>query len=397
MIKTPDDAERELALSSALDEEAILQVRGLRKWFPVREGIFSKQNASVKAVDGVSFDVYRGETLGIVGESGCGKSTTARCILRLTEPDLGEMHFMGNDVLKARPKEMKVLRRDMQIVFQDPYTSLNPRMTIDDTVAFNMVVHGYSWKESRNRAWEVMDQVGLAPAMYARRYPHELSGGQRQRVNVARALVLNPKLVLLDEPVSSLDKSVQAQVLNLLIELKETLNLTYVFISHDLNVVEYICDRVAVMYLGQVVESGPAEALYEEPLHPYTQALLASAPSGDPDRRLQTPPLSGDPPSPINPPSGCHFRTRCPYVMDRCAVEEPELLVASSLSENSGDLIYVVSAFACHLYSARQVLAVTVWSSVTCTRQMVTRVPVTLLDRRQKARNNHINSGALPL
>ena len=341
MIKTPDDAERELALSSALDEEAILQVRGLRKWFPVREGIFSKQNASVKAVDGVSFDVYRGETLGIVGESGCGKSTTARCILRLTEPDLGEMHFMGNDVLKARPKEMKVLRRDMQIVFQDPYTSLNPRMTIDDTVAFNMVVHGYSWKESRNRAWEVMDQVGLAPAMYARRYPHELSGGQRQRVNVARALVLNPKLVLLDEPVSSLDKSVQAQVLNLLIELKETLNLTYVFISHDLNVVEYICDRVAVMYLGQVVESGPAEALYEEPLHPYTQALLASAPSGDPDRRLQTPPLSGDPPSPINPPSGCHFRTRCPYVMDRCAVEEPELLVAS------GDRLV-----ACHLYSA---------------------------------------------
>ena len=330
-----------MGLSSALDEEAILQVRGLRKWFPVREGIFSRQNASVKAVDGVSFDVYRGETLGIVGESGCGKSTTARCILRLTEPDLGEMRFMGNDVLEARPKEMKVLRRDMQIVFQDPYTSLNPRMTIDDTVAFNMVVHGYSWKESRNRAWGVMDQVGLAPGMYARRYPHELSGGQRQRVNVARALVLNPKLVLLDEPVSSLDKSVQAQVLNLLIELKETLNLTYVFISHDLNVVEYICDRVAVMYLGQVVESGPAEALYEEPLHPYTQALLASAPSGDPDRRLQTPPLSGDPPSPINPPSGCHFRTRCPYVMDRCAVEEPELLVTS------GDRLV-----ACHLYSA---------------------------------------------
>ena len=321
--------------------EPLLTVRDLRKWFPLREGVFSRQHASVKAVDGVSFDVYAGETLGIVGESGCGKSTTARCILRLSEPDMGEMYFMGNDVLKARPKEMKLLRRDMQIVFQDPYTSLNPRMTIDDTVAFNMVVHGYSWKQSRNRAWEVMDQVGLAPGMYARRYPHELSGGQRQRVNVARALVMNPKLVLLDEPVSSLDKSVQAQVLNLLIELKETLNLTYIFISPDLNVVEYICDRVAVMYLGQVVESGPAEAIYEKPLHPYTQALLASAPSGDPDQRLKAPPLSGDPPSPINPPSGCHFRTRCPFVMDRCAVDVPELL-----DDGQGRLV------ACHLYPA---------------------------------------------
>ncbi len=318
--------------------EAILQVRNLRKWFPLREGILSRISASVKAVDGVSFDVYPGETLGIVGESGCGKSTTARCILRLTEPDLGEMYFMGNDVMKAGRREMKLLRRDMQIVFQDPYTSLNPRMTIDDTTAFNMVVHGYSWKEARNRAWQVMDQVGLAPGMYARRYPHELSGGQRQRVNVARALVLNPKLVLLDEPVSSLDKSVQAQVLNLLIELKEALNLTYVFISHDLHVVEYICDRVAVMYLGQVVESGPSDALYSEPLHPYTKALLASAPSGDPDRRLTTPPLSGDPPSPIDPPSGCHFRTRCPYVMDRCAVEVPPLLTT-----NDGRLVAVPS------------------------------------------------------
>ena len=319
--------------------EALLSVRDLRKWFPLREGILSRVSSSVKAVDGVSFDVYEGETLGIVGESGCGKSTTARCILRLTEPDSGEMSFMGKDVMGAGRSEMKTLRRDMQIVFQDPYTSLNPRMTIDDTAAFNMVVHGYSWKESRDRAWEVMDQVGLASAMYARRYPHELSGGQRQRVNVARALVLNPKLVLLDEPVSSLDKSVQAQVLNLLIDLKDTLSLTYVFISHDLHVVEYICDRVAVMYLGQIVESGPAEALYDEPLHPYTQALLASVPSGDPNRRMKAPPLSGDPPSPIDPPSGCHFRTRCPFVMDRCTTEVPQLLEA-----NGSRMV------ACHLY-----------------------------------------------
>ena len=320
--------------------ETLLSVRDLRKWFPLREGILSRVSGSVKAVDGVSFDVLEGETLGIVGESGCGKSTTARCILRLTEPDSGEMTFMGRDVMGAGRSEMKSLRRDMQIVFQDPYTSLNPRMTIDDTTAFNMVVHGYSWKESRERAWEVMDQVGLASAMYARRYPHELSGGQRQRVNVARALVLNPKLVLLDEPVSSLDKSVQAQVLNLLIDLKDSLNLTYVFISHDLHVVEYICDRVAVMYLGQVVESGPSEALYEEPLHPYTQALLASVPSGDPNRRMREAPLSGDPPSPINPPSGCHFRTRCPFAMDRCAEEVPELI------RTDGDRMV-----ACHLFS----------------------------------------------
>ena len=340
MTNLQNESNGEELSAAGNDAGPLLTVRDLRKWFPLREGILSRASGSVKAVDGVSFDVYEGETLGIVGESGCGKSTTARCILRLTEPDSGEMNFMGQDVMGAGRREMKTLRRDMQIVFQDPYTSLNPRMTIDDTTAFNMVVHGYSWKESRERAWEVMDQVGLASAMYARRYPHELSGGQRQRVNVARALVLNPKLVMLDEPVSSLDKSVQAQVLNLLIDLKDSLNLTYVFISHDLHVVEYICDRVAVMYLGQVVESGPAESLYEEPLHPYTQALLASVPSGDPNRRMRTAPLSGDPPSPINPPSGCHFRTRCPFAMDRCAEEVPELI------QTKDDRMV-----ACHLFS----------------------------------------------
>ena len=316
-------AATKLVDSSLEDEQPILRVRDLRKWFPLGESLFACRRVSVKAVDGVSFDVYPGETLGIVEESGCGKSTTARCILRLIRPDVGDMHFLGSDIMKAGRREMKRLRRDMQIVFQDPYTSLNPRMTIDDTVAFNMAVHGYSWKESRGRAWEVMDQVGLPPQMYARRYPHELSGGQRQRVNIGRALILNPQLVVLDEPVSSLDKSVQAQVLNLLLDLKQDLNLTYIFISHDLHVVEYVSDRVAVMYLGQVVEMGPAETLYGEPLHPYTRALLASAPSGDPDQRLETVPLSGDPPSPVNPPSGCRFRTRCPFVMDRCAVEDP--------------------------------------------------------------------------
>ena len=340
MTNDQNEGKGAIVSPSSSGGEPLLTVRDLRKWFPLREGLLSRVSGSVKAVDGVSFDVYEGETLGIVGESGCGKSTTARCVLRLTEPDAGEMSFMGQDVMGAGRREMKTLRRDMQIVFQDPYTSLNPRMTIDDTTAFNMVVHGYSWKESRERAWEVMDQVGLASAMYARRYPHELSGGQRQRVNVARALVLNPKLVLLDEPVSSLDKSVQAQVLNLLIDLKDSLNLTYVFISHDLHVVEYICDRVAVMYLGQVVESGPAETLYEDPLHPYTRALMASVPSGDPNRRMKTAPLSGDPPSPINPPSGCHFRSRCPFAMDRCAEEVPELI-----QTDDGRMV------ACHLFS----------------------------------------------
>lgn len=325
---------------SLADSQPILTVRNLRKWFPLGEGLLNRRHLSVKAVDGVSLEVYPGETLGIVGESGCGKSTTARCILRLIQPDTGEMHFMGSDIMKADRKEMKRLRRDMQIVFQDPYTSLNPRMTIDDTVAFNMEVHGYSGKESRDRAWEVMDQVGLTPTMYARRFPHELSGGQRQRVNIGRALVLNPKLVVLDEPVSSLDKSVQAQVLNLLLDLKEELSLTYLFISHDLHVVEYVSDRVAVMYLGQVVETGDAESLYSEPLHPYTKALLASVPTGDPDQRLESAPLSGEPPSPVNPPSGCRFRSRCPHAMERCAAEDPELMPVGD-----GRLV------ACHLFS----------------------------------------------
>jgi peptide/nickel transport system ATP-binding protein len=255
------------APAPAVPEEPVpvLRVRGLAKYFPIRAGVFNKVTGWVKAVDGVELDVRRGETLSIVGESGCGKSTMARCVLRLIEPTDGSLRFMGQDLMTKNSRDLKHLRKDMQIVFQDPYTSLNPRMTIDDTVAFNLKVHGASWKEARAQAREALDQVGLASRNYARRYPHELSGGQRQRVNIARALVMRPKLVVLDEPVSALDKSVQAQVLNLLTDLKREMGLTYMFISHDLHVVEYISDRVTVMYLGKVVETAPADETERRP------------------------------------------------------------------------------------------------------------------------------------
>ena len=304
----------------------ILTVRDLRKYFPVRGGLFHTVQAQVKAVDQVSFDVQRGETLGIVGESGCGKSTTARLILRLIEPDAGEVCFDGQPMLHVSPAELRTYRRQVQMVFQDPYSSLNPRMSIEDAVAFNVLVHGASRREARAKAWDVLNKVGLRAEQFGRRYPHELSGGQRQRVNIARALGLDPKLVLLDEPVSSLDKSVQAQVLNLLQNLKSDLGLTYIFISHDLHVIEYLSDRVLVMYLGQIVEIGSAEEVSAAPLHPYTQALFASAPSMDPDERIKRPPLTGDPPNPINPPSGCRFRTRCPHAMEVCGADTPPLL-----------------------------------------------------------------------
>jgi peptide/nickel transport system ATP-binding protein len=308
----------------------LLTVKDLRKYFPVRGGLLHTVQAQVKAVDGVSFAVQGGEILGIVGESGCGKSTLARLIQRLLEPDAGEVRFAGRDILHTSRAELKAFCSQVQMVFQDPYSSLNPRLNIEDAVAFNARVHGASWSAARAKAWDVLNKVGLRAEQFGRRYPHELSGGQRQRVNIARALVLDPKLVILDEPVSSLDKSVQAQVLNLLQQLKDELGLTYLFISHDLHVIEYLSDRVLVMYLGQIMEVGSAEEVATAPLHPYTQALFASTPSMNPDERLERPPLTGDPPNPIDPPSGCRFRTRCPYVMDVCATATPPLLPIDS-------------------------------------------------------------------
>jgi peptide/nickel transport system ATP-binding protein len=324
--------------------EMLLRVQDLRKYFPVRGGLLHTVQAEVKAVDGVSFDVQHGEILGIVGESGCGKSTTARLLLRLIEPDAGEVYFDGLNIFKVFAAGMKVYRSQVQMVFQDPYSSLNPRMNIEDTVAFNALAHGASRHEARAKAWDILNKVGLRAEQFGRRYPHELSGGQRQRVNIARALVLDPKLVLLDEPVSSLDKSVQAQVLNLLQTLKHDLGLTYVFISHDLHVIEYLSDRVLVMYLGQIVEIGNAEEVSAAPLHPYTQALFASAPTLNPDERIERPPLTGDPPNPINPPSGCRFRTRCPHAMDICASATPPLLPVGETGRQ----------VACYLFSAGQ-------------------------------------------
>lgn len=304
----------------------LLSVRNLRKYFPVKGGIFGRVQAWVQAVDNVSFEVVPGETMGIVGESGCGKSTTARLIMRLIDTDKGKIFFEGKDVLATGKQELKTIRRHMQMVFQDSHTSLNPRMNIEDTVAFNLMVHGVKRAEARDRVYTVFRHVGLAPDLLGRRYPHELSGGQRQRVNIARALALEPKLLFLDEAVSALDKSIQAQVLNLLLDLKAKLGLTYIFISHDLNVIEYFSDRVMVMYLGQIVEVGTAQELSENPLHPYTRALFASAPSMDPDRRLEAPPITGDPPNPINPPTGCRFHTRCRFAEPECSRETPEFI-----------------------------------------------------------------------
>jgi peptide/nickel transport system ATP-binding protein len=320
---------------------SLLTVTHLRKYFPVRGGLLQTVQAYVKAVDGVSFEVQRGEILGIVGESGCGKSTLARLMQRLIAPDAGEIRFAGREAMPTSASAFKAFCRQVQMVFQDPYSSLNPRMNIETAVAFNAVVHGNSRTTARNKACEVLRKVGLRPEQFGRRYPHELSGGQRQRVNIARALVLDPTLVILDEPVSSLDKSVQAQVLNLLQTLKQDLGLTYVFISHDLHVIEYLSDRVLVMYLGQIVEMGSTAEVSTAPLHPYTQALFASTPSMNPDERLAHPPLMGDPPNPMHPPSGCRFRTRCPHAMAQCATASPPLLQVG----HNGRYV------ACYLYS----------------------------------------------
>ena len=299
----------------------MLIARDLRKHFPVKVS----GGKSVQAVDGVSFTVGKGETLGVVGESGCGKSTLARLILHLVEPDAGELVFDGDLVGVATGIAVDALRRQVQMVFQDSYSSLNPRMPVRDSVAFGPFVQGKRKDEARHIARDMLGKVGLDPDAFGPRYPHELSGGQKQRVNIARALATGPRMVILDEPVSALDKSIEAQVLNLLRALKRQLNLTYVFISHDLNVVQYISDRVLVMYLGRIAELGPIDAIFERPLHPYTRALLASRPSMDPARRIEQPPIAGDPPNPIDPPSGCRFRTRCPFAEIVCETADPAL------------------------------------------------------------------------
>ena len=299
-----------------------LRVEGLTKHFPIRAGLLGKSK-TVRAVDDVSFSVAKGETVGIVGESGCGKSTTARLLMHLMDRDSGDILYDGMQV--GRALSLRDLRRGMQMVFQDSYASLNPRLTIEESIAFGPKVHGMEDKAARTLARELLGKVGLRPEIFANRYPHEISGGQRQRVNIARALALSPRLVILDEAVSALDKSVEAQVLNLLADLKSEFGLTYVFISHDLNVVRYISDRVLVMYLGEVVEVGPVDEVWDSPAHPYTQALLAAMPSSDPDNRTQTPPITGDPPNPIDPPPGCRFHTRCGFAEPMCSAKSPKL------------------------------------------------------------------------
>lgn len=299
----------------------ILEVRGLTKHFPLKAAPGAKAGV-VRAVDGVSFAVKRGETLGIVGESGCGKSTTARLLMQLIRPTAGEVMFEGKAV-GSNDLSLKEFHRRVQMVFQDSYSSLNPRLTVESSVSFGPQVHGVSKRDATQRARDLLNRVGLEPKRFAGRYPHELSGGQRQRVNIARALALEPSVVILDEAVSALDKSVEAQVLNLLADLKEAFDLTYLFISHDLNVVRYISDRVMVMYLGEVVEMAPTDAIFAEAKHPYATALLSSMPSMDPDRRTEAPPIAGDPPNPINPPSGCRFHTRCVHAEAICSARAP--------------------------------------------------------------------------
>jgi oligopeptide transport system ATP-binding protein len=307
--------------------EPLLKVKDLVKHFPIKGGLLGREVDRVHAVDGVSFELQAGETLGVVGESGCGKSTTGRCILRLIEPTSGEVSFNGQSVTKASKSELRALARDMQIIFQDPYASLDPRMTVSAIVGEALTIHKLTKtpREYDDRIVQLLETVGLS-ADHMRRFPHEFSGGQRQRIGIARALAVSPKLIVCDEAVSALDVSIQAQVINLLEDLREQFQLTYIFIAHDLSVVEHISHRVAVMYLGRIVEIAPAKLLYTNPIHPYTEALLSAVPIPDPTVKRKRVPLQGDVPSPIHPPSGCHFHTRCPIAQKGlCDREKPQL------------------------------------------------------------------------
>jgi oligopeptide/dipeptide ABC transporter ATP-binding protein len=321
----------------------LLQVTGLKKYFPVRSGLFSRVSAWVKAVDDITLHVNPGETLGLVGESGCGKTTVGRSILRLMEPTAGEIKFEGEDMLALKPRGLRQARRRMQIIFQDPYSSLNPRMTIGSIVSEPLKIHKIAkGQELQDRVNQLFVKVGLRPE-HQSRYPHEFSGGQRQRVGIARALALNPKFIVCDEAVSALDVSIQAQILNLLRDLQQEFHLSYLFITHDLNVVQYLADRIAVMYVGKLAEVAPAEDLFATPKHPYTQALLSANPVPDPTAPPKRIILSGDVPSPLNPPSGCRFHPRCPEVMDHCKTIEPPLIQIGP--SEKGHQVW------CHLYT----------------------------------------------
>lgn len=324
-------------------QKPLLKVNGLKKYFPIKGGIFGRTVGNLKAVDDISFTVFEGEILGIVGESGCGKSTTGKAILRLIEPTEGSVKFEGEEITNLNAEEMRKLRRDMQIIFQDPYASLNPRHTVEKIIGEALLIHGITSREQRkSRVQELLEVVGLS-AYHASRYPHQFSGGQRQRIGIARALANNPKLIICDEPVSALDVSVQAQILNLMEKLRDEFNLTYVFIAHDLSVVKHISDRVGVMYLGRMVELTTKDNLYDHAKHPYTQALLSAVPDPDPDIQKERVILKGDVPSPADPPAGCTFHTRCPMAMDVCKKVKPEFL---PITDNH--------FVACHLYSDEQ-------------------------------------------
>jgi oligopeptide/dipeptide ABC transporter ATP-binding protein len=338
----PSAAASAATLSEA--EAPLVEVTGLRKYFPVRGGLFGGVVNQVRAVEDVSFSIRKGETLGLVGESGCGKTTVGRLLLRLLEPTAGSVRFAGQDLLGLKASELRRLRPRMQIIFQDPYSSLNPRRTVGDAIGEPLLVHGVArGGELERRVAELLERVGL-PGSYRSRYPHEFSGGQRQRVCIARALALRPELIVCDEAVSALDISIQAQILNLLRDLQDEYGLTYLFISHNLNVVRHIADRIAVMYLGKLAELADAETLFEEPQHPYTRALISANPLPDPDAPLAPAELKGEIPSPLDPPSGCRFHTRCPRVFEPCSSVVPEARLTSGLQQPHEHRVW------CHLY-----------------------------------------------